>query len=808
MYKSFFYASRIGVMCTLGLLADTISASNQDTLTIMNSVEEINVVARVQQPTDNHTHLTGQELNAANTGQNLPYLLQQTPSLVVTSDDGLGVGYTYFRVRGTDHTRINMTVNDVPLNDSESQTVFWVNMTDMASSLSSIDVQRGVGPSTNGSSAFGASINMSTAPSDSPHRGRESAADERDAMNDVSTPDVAQVQVAFNGGMYNTFREMVSARVELPKNWYVAGRYSKVNSDGYLERATSDLYSYFGAVGYNGKRTKVDLTAFGGKEKTYMAWDGIDKEILERNPRYNPAGEYTDDEGKTAYYDNQTDNYKQQHVQLHLSQKLFPERRNNITSLRLEATLHYTHGAGYYEQYRVGKSFASFGLPDYVDEEENVIKETDFVRQKHLRNHFYGGVVALRYMSEPVDVQVGGAVNNYNGQHFGNLIYCRIPDYDLPEGYEFYRNRGDKLDANVYAKANWRVLNRGRECLSLYGDLQYRYVDYQINGINDEDLQPIPVHETFHFFNPKAGLTYVNGGHQTYAQFAIANREPSRKNYTEAGVNDIPLPERLYDYELGYTYAHRLFSVGANVYFMDYENQLVLTGKYSDTGAYLTRNVQNSYRTGVEITMTAPLLPPKAPSDSPRRGRGGAADEGDGQKRLGDVPIARLYSGVSLEWMGSLTLSRNRILDYTDWVDLYDMDWNWMGQEEVQFGNVDIAFSPSFTAHSVFTLKYAGMTAMLQTNVVGKQYLDNTMSEEASLPAYSTTNLHLEYMLPLPQRWPHIVLRCQVNNMFDAHYASNGGNWMCMFTDGSRYYTPWYYAQAGINVHAGFVVRM
>ncbi len=755
MYKSFFYASRIGVICTLGLLAGTVSASENDTLTIMNSVEEINVVARVQQPTDNHTHLTGQELNAANTGQNLPYLLQQTPSLVVTSDDGLGVGYTYFRVRGTDHTRINMTVNDVPLNDSESQTVFWVNMTDMASSLRSLDVQRGVGTSTNGSAAFGASINMRT---DKGQRTRDKG-------------HMPQVQVAFNGGMYNTFREMVSARVELPKNWYVAGRYSKVNSDGYLERAASDLYSYFGAVGYNGKWTKVDLTAFGGKEKTYMAWDGIDKETLERNPRYNPAGEYTDDEGETAYYDNQTDNYKQQHVQLHILHELLSKRRAIGESLQVEATLHYTHGAGYYEQYRVGKRFASFGLPAYVAEDGTVVDESDFVRQKHLRNHFYGGVVALRYMSEPADIQVGGAVNNYNGQHFGNLIYCRIPDYDLPEGYEFYCNRGDKLDANVYAKANWRVLNRGRECLNLYGDLQYRYVDYKINGINDEDLQPIPVHETFQFFNPKAGVTYVNGGHQLYGQFAIANREPSRKNYTEAGVNDIPQAERLYDYELGYRYSHARFIVGMNLYFMDYDNQLVLTGKYSDTGAYLTRNVKDSYRTGMEFTA--------------------------------GVQICNI-----LRWDGNITLSRNRILNYTDWVDLYDMDWNWMEQKEVQFGNVDIAFSPSITANSVFTLQYAGLTAMLQTNVVGKQYLDNTMSEEASLPAYSTTNLHLEYILPLPQRWPNIALRCQVNNMFDAHYASNGGNWMCMFTDGSRYYTPWYYAQAGINVHAGFVVTL
>ncbi len=747
MFKSFFNASHLASVMMLGLFVG--SASANDTLIITNSVDEINVVARLQQPTDNHTTVSGTSLNQTNTGQNLPYLLQQTPSLVVTSDDGLGVGYTYFRVRGTDHTRINMTVNDVPLNDSESQTVFWVNMTDMASSLSSLDVQRGVGTSTNGSSAFGASINMKT--------------EEGQRTKDTG------VQIAFNGGMYNTFREMISAKVALPNNFYVTGRFSKVNSDGYLERAASDLYSYFGAVGYNTPKTKVDLTVFGGKEKTYMAWDGIDKETLERNPRYNPAGAYTDDNGNVAYYDNQTDNYQQQHAQLHLTQQLLCRETQYVASLLLGATLHYTHGQGYYEQYRVGKSFTSFGLPDYIAEDGSIIDETDFVRQKHLNNHFYGGVFSLRYISEPIDVQVGGAANNYNGQHYGNLIYCRIPEYDLPDDYEFYRNQGDKLDANIYAKANWRIIHKAQEQLTLYGDLQYRYVNYQINGINDEDLQPIPIHETFHFFNPKAGLTYQNHGHQTYFNFAIANREPSRKNYTEAGPNDIPQSERLYDYELGYTYSHPRFTIGANLYFMDYDNQLVLTGKYSDTGAYLTRNVKDSYRTGIELTA--------------------------------GVQICKV-----LRWDGNITLSRNRILNYTDWLDLYDTDWNWIDQQEVHFGDVDIAFSPSITATSVFTLEYASLTTSLQTNVVGKQYLDNTMSEEAQLPAYSTTHLNMQYLLPLPDRWPTIALRCQINNMFDAHYASNGGNWMCQFTDGTRYSTPWYYAQAGINIHGGFVV--
>ncbi len=760
-------AQRLAVTMMLATITFQVFAeTDNDTLTIYSNVPEIEVVGKaVKQSTTNHTTVSGLVLNQTNAGQNLPYLLQATPSLVVTSDDGLGVGYTYFRVRGTDHTRINMTVNDVPLNDSESQTVFWVNMTDMASSLSSLDVQRGVGTSTNGSAAFGASINMNT---------------ERRTLNK------GHVQLDFNGGSYNTFREMISAEVRLPKDFYVAGRFSKVNSDGYLERAASDLYSYYGVVGYAGQKTQVALTAFGGKEKTYMAWDGIDKVTLERNPRYNPAGEYTDDNGNVAYYDNQTDNYKQQHVQLNVEHTFLSLPQWG--ELKGAVTLHYTHGGGYYEQYRVGKSFSSFGLPDYVAEDGTTIDETDFIRQKHLNNHFYGAVASLRYLSDPLSVQFGGAINHYIGKHWGNLIYCRIEDYDLPDGYEFYRNQGDKTDANIYAKANWRILNTQKQQLALYADLQYRFVNYTINGINDEDLQPIPVHEVFHFFNPKAGITYTHKNHTTYASFAIANREPSRKNYTEAGPNDIPQSERLYDYELGYAYSHPRFHIGANLYFMDYDNQLVLTGKYSDTGAYLTRNVKDSYRTGLELTAKAIIWQTSNPhSVSPQGGTEG---------------------GLGFYWDGNITLSRNRILNYSDWFDLYDMDWNWLAQEEVHFGNVDIAFSPSVTATSVFTLDYKGATIALQTNVVGKQYMDNTMSEDAMLEAYSVTNLNMQYLLPLPAHWPAITLRGQINNLFDARYASNGGNWSCMFTDGTRYSTPWYYAQAGINFHAGFSIRL
>lgn len=735
----------------MSVLAQT---SENDTILIQGrDIPEVAVIGRVEQPTDTHKKLSHEQLNRENTGQNLPYLLQSTPSLLVTSDDGLGIGYTYFRVRGTDHTRINMTVNEVPLNDAESQTVFWVNMTDMASSLSSINIQRGVGTSTNGSSSFGASVNMSTLPT-------------QQMLNDTSR---AHVSLQFNGGMYNTFREMVSAQVQMPRNWRVEARLSKVNSNGYLYRAASDLFSYYGAVGYYNKGTNLTFSAFGGNEKTYMAWDGVSAKDLLTDRRYNPAGEYVDAEGKIVYYPNQNDNYKQQHFQAHLVQRLAP----NWT---LNATLHYTHGGGYYEQMKANKKYSSFGLPNYQPDASTTIKRSNFIRFKHLDNHYYGGVFSANYRSEPADVTIGGAGSHYMGEHWG-LVTDDL--YATTRAHEFYRSHGTKAEGNIYAKANWRIIHQAKRRLTLYGDLQYRYVYYHLNGINDEDLQPLTATRHYHFFNPKAGLTYEDHGHRAYFNFAIANREPNRKNFTEAGEHDIPLPEKLFDYELGYSYAGTRWHVGVNLYYMDYKNQLVLTGKYSDTGAYLTRNVARSHRMGIELS--------------------------------------GLWMPTSwFQWAANLTLSRNKIPDYTDWVSIYDANWEEIRQDEIHSGEVTIAFSPAVMFSNTFTFEYAGFRADVQTIAVSKQYLDNTMSEEAILKPYTVTNLSLHYTLPLKQfradssinkYLPTIRLLVQANNLFNTAYESNGGNWMCQFEDGSRYYSPWYYAQAGINVHAGFVLQ-
>lgn len=737
---------------TMSALAQT----TEDTLTVlMHQLEDIEVSAmRVQQTTLSTAVVKNDELNRDNTGQNLPYLLATTPGLQVTSDDGLGVGYTYFRVRGTDHTRINMTVNEVPLNDQESQTVFWVNMTDMSSSISQVDVQRGVGTSTSGS-AFGASLNMQTNMLDS----------------------ISRLTLAFNGGMYNTFRAMVNAHASISNRWMMNARFTKVNSDGFVYRTGSDLYSYYGDIGWYGKKTQVIARAFGGAEKTGMGWEGVSYDVAYglngADRRYNPAGEYTvkaiDGSDSTVYYPNQTDNYAQQHAQLTINHRFTPR-------WSLTATFHYTHGSGYYEQYKK-KKYSYWGLPDSG--------KSYGMYQKWLSNHFAGFMISAKYISEPVDLQVGAAASNYLGRHWGQLEYLATPAAaTLPIHYEYYRNRANKIDANAYTKVNWRIIHRTREQLALYADMQYRFVRYTLSGINDETMTDLPLTRDFHFFNPKAGLTYQNHNHLLSASFAIANRDPSRSNYTDNLAYDpatgtytgrMPQAETLYDYELGYQYMHTRFNIGINLYFMDYDNQLVLTGEYNDVGKYLTTNVKDSYRMGAELTA--------------------------------GVKITDWF-----RWEGNLVVSRNKIQHYKQYIDLYDDadNWNWMGQDSIE-GEVTIAFSPTVTAMSLFTFDYKGFIGTIQTNVTSRQYLDNTMDTNAMLKAFTTTNIHLEYNLPMKQ-WlgkrrsvPEVRLLCQLNNLFNAKFASNGGAEASRFADGSR--CAWYYAQAGINVHAGFVVE-
>ena len=717
--------SRVGLIILFILIGGYVSAQWQgDTLTIlMRDIDEVVVSAPVKQSTVSNEEVRSQELNRYNTGQNLPVLLTQTPSLVTTSDDGLGVGYTYFRVRGSDHTRINMTINDVPLNDAESQSVFWVNMTDVSSSITKLDVQRGVGTSANGGSSFGASINIRTLDNTIP--------------TDYKVQPV-HAELSFNGGMYNTFREMAKIDANWgDKNsakgaWHVGGRFSKVNSDGYIDRAFSDLFSYQAQLGWQNSKTAVNLLSFGGKEKTYLAWNGLTREDIAVNRRQNTAGAFIDANGNTQYYRNETDNYQQHHLHLNVT------HRFNL-HWSLSATGHYTFGTGYWE------TFDTWNLMG--------------IAQKGLRNHFYGGILSTKYIHEKVDVQAGIALNNYNGVSYGNI------DQNYGTNFtEYYRGYGDKLDGNIYAKANWRVLHRGKEKLSLYGDLQYRLVHHHVYGDNDNSTVPgsrvaIEEQRTWHFFNPKAGLTYDNGGHRLSATFALANREPARSNFINWQAGEAqPKPEKLFDYELGYNYSSAgstssgysiPWHIGLNLYMMDYKDQLVLTGEINSIAIFLTKNVDKSYRTGAELQF--------------------------------GVDWTKWFS-----WSGTLTWSRNKWLDGTTWRT--------------------ISFSPDWIAGNIFSFHAAGFRADIQTTVISSQYLANNEDRNAMLKAYTVTNLNMHYLLPLQKysKCPDITIKCQVNNLFNAMYESNGYVYHDAWSGSDiAYFMP----QAGINVHAGFVVK-
>ena len=754
---------KIFLAIALVLSATSIMAQNQsaDSTFFNRELEELTVSSTRLKPSSslNQETIGGDELQEQNTGVNLPYLLTSTPSLIVTSDDGLGVGYASFRVRGTDQSRINMTVNGIPLNDSESQTVFWVNMADMASSMHSVDVQRGVGTSTNGSSSFGASVNMQT---------------DKAALEPYAS-------VTFNGGMYNTLRESVKAGTGIMDNGFAFdARYSKVNSDGYLERAFTDAYSYSASAAWYGNATMLKFLTYGGAQSTYIAWDGVDLDSFRKNPRFNPAGvmenldgsPMLDADGKQMYYENQTDNYEQQHYQLHASHVF-------SSALNLNAALHYTRGYGYTDQYKNGEDYVDYGIEPVADDNGVLVDKSNLIRQKFLDNDFYGGVLSLNYTNDKLQASFGGALNNYVCDHFGDAELI-VPKKGNVLVEDYYHNVGEKLDGNVYVKANYQVTNG----LDLYADMQYRHIGYRVDGVNDDTMSEMNVNETFDFFNPKAGISYNHENHNAYATFAIANREPSRSNFTDAGPNERPTSERLYDYELGYNYAHRAFTVGANLYFMDYDNQLVLTGKLSDTGAALTTNVKDSYRAGIEI-------------------------------------IAGIKFSDYLRWDGNVTLSRNRILNFTDWVDDWYADWTKPeviaanGQVKMEYGDTDIAFSPNATIGSKFDFNIKGFNAVLQTNYVGEQYLSNTMSQDAKIDDYCVTNLRLAYTLPINKTVKDITFNVQMNNLFNNSYVSNG--WSYGYFEGAdangsfkpeaQKYMTAYYAQATFNIHAGFVVN-
>jgi len=689
-----------------------------------------------------------EELNKINVNQDIPYLLEMTPSVVATSESGTGMGYTGIRVRGTDATRINVTVNGIPLNDSESHGVFWVNMPDFTSSVNDVQIQRGVGTSTNGAGAFGATINFQTL-----------------AVNEKP---YASLNSTF--GSFNTFKRSVEAGTGLMDNKFAFDvRYSKLNSDGFIKRGFSDHQSTFLSGGYYGDKTMVKANVIMGQEHTGITWWGVPDYMIDTDPSFNPAGEYTDDAGQTQYYDNQTDNYWQNHYQL-----MFAHSVNK--NLNLNLNLHATTGKGYYEQYKAEDDFADYGLGNiYLADSvftmgtqeyyfsDSVISSSDIIRQKWLDNLFYGLTASAVYTVDKLDAIIGGGWNQYNGDHFGLVKWMKF-NGGTPLDHEWYRNNGFKTDWNVYARANYEVIDD----LNIYGDIQYRNIHYKMEG-PDDDLVALDQEHTYSFINPKFGALYdIDENSNVYASFAVANREPSRadlKDASKSGGTDFPVHETLFDYEFGYNYKSDIANAGANAYFMDYKNQLVLTGELNSVGYPVMTNVDNSYRAGIEM--------------------------------FGSVSVSEI-----LKLGGNLTLSQNKIIDYIEYAARYDADWN-ETYTGVNLGTTNISYSPNVVGSAVLTfIPLKDLDLSIISKFVGKQYFTNASSENSKIDPYSVFNFRAGYSFSV-SNIKRINVQLSVNNLLNKNYISNayGGNW---FEQGVEKTWSYYFPQAGTH----FMLRL
>lgn len=648
--------------------------------TQVNALDEVLVSAvRVTTKTPvSFSNLGKKEIKFRNLGQDIPILMNYLPSVVTTSDAGNGVGYTGIRVRGSDATRVNVTINGIPYNDSESHGTYWVNMPDFASSVESLQLQRGVGTSTNGAGAFGASLNMLT-----------------DNFAKKSTGEISN-----SFGSFNTRKHTVKFSTGLMNDHFeIAGRLSALNSDGYVDRGASDLKSYFLQGTYVGKTTLIKALVFGGTEKTYQSWNGIDGETLKNDRTFNSAGAFTDEQGNARFYNNETDNYQQDHSQLHWNEKLSENWSTNFA-------IHYTKGKGYYENYKEDADLADYGLQPV-----GAITTTDLIRQKWLDNDFYGTTFSANYKKDKLDVIFGGGWNKYEGDHFGKVIWARFASQS-ELGDKYYDDYAVKTDGNIFAKANYQITEK----LSLFGDLQYRTVDYKANGV-----QANLVEDTFNFFNPKTGLTFdINGNNALYFSYARANREPNRTDYEGGNVK----PEKLNDFELGWRFNSAKVQLNTNVYYMAYKDQLILTGNLDDVGAPIRSNSEKSYRLGLEVDATIALT---------------------------NQLIIR----------PNFTLSANKNTD--------------LAVEGQNYGTTDIAYSPSIIAGNilVYTPVENLHISWLQ-KFVGEQYMNNIELPAARLADYFVNDLNVAYTFKPKTIFKEIVLTGLVNNFLDKKYVSNG----------------------------------
>ena len=739
--KRIFLLTAVALCATFGARAEAKESLNSQhsTLNLIENdsvaIEQIEVVATRASKTTPiaHTNLSRSEIEERNYGEDIPSLLANLPSVVISSESGTGIGSTSFRVRGTDATRINVTLNGVPMNDAETHSVYWYDTPDLVSSLGSVQLQRGVGTSTAGTGAFGASLNMTSAPSAAKFSGRASLS--------YGSFNTAKQEIALSSGL-------------LGGHWAIDGRLSHLSSDGYVERASSNLSSYMLQAGYYNGRTSVKLLSFGGVAKVYLAYTGLTAEQMAENRRYNPEGEIIIGDKVVGFFDDHTDNYTQINNQLVVSH-IFNDK------WRINATAHYTYGNGYYRNYKNDAWLPGYGIAP-IEVGGALVESTNLLRKKVMGNNFGGLVASAAYTAERVSVTLGASASLYDGVHYGEISdLVEAPDFATAE---YYRNYTTKWDASCFAKVDW-LIAKG---LNLYADVQYRHITHVISGVNDNfddttgAMQSLNINRHYNFFNPKLGLHYSFArDHAVYASAAVGQKEPTRNNFTDIRKGEYPTAEKMLDIEAGYTYNTKIVVLGINLYYMMYRDQLVQTGELSDTGELLSRNVPDSYRRGVELSLA--------------------------------VNATKWFS-----LGGNATLSQNHIKNYVDYID----------GVAFERGRTTIAYSPSIIAGTFFDFHTHGFAARLSTRYVSKQYLTNGQYEDLTLPRYCVSDLDISYTLRT-KRIEKVRFGVKIGNLFNAKYCASGygGSWLEGATFAERGSWACYFPQATISALGNVTVH-
>lgn len=726
----------------------TVKVSGNETLNIQlspNNFVTDEVIVKATRAGENaattYRNISREELAKNNLGQDLPYLLNQTPSVVVSSDAGTGIGYTGIRIRGSDATRINVTLNGIPLNDAESQGAFFVNLPDFASSVDNIQIQRGVGTSTNGAAAFGGSLNVQT----------------------TTRRDSAYAELNNTFGSYDTWKNTINVGTGLINNKFTFdARLSRIKSDGYIDRASSDLKSFFVTGAFYGKKDLVRVNVFSGKEKTYQSWYGIPESILDTNRTYN---HYT--------YEDQTDNYQQDHYQLHYTHT-FSDK------LSVNTAFHYTYGRGYYEEFKDADSLKNYSITPPVLN-GSAVEKANIIRRRWLDNDFYGLTYSLNYKPEnSLDFTLGGAYNEYRGDHFGEVVWADVPYTDISSNQgsirkKYYEDNAVKTDFNTYARATYQV---GK--VNVFADMQYRRIGYSFLGY-DRNLRNVQQKDNLNFFNPKFGFTWlINNTSNFYASFAMAHKEPNRDDYTESTPGSRPKAEKLNDIETGYRMRGSNYQAGINAFGMFYKDQLILTGKINDVGAFTRQNVPDSYRIGLELDGSWQILP-------------------------------------ALSWSATASLSRNKIRRFVEYVAVVDDDWNTVGEESFEYKNSNIAFSPSLIGSSEISFKpLQAVELALLSKYVSRQNLDNTSNRSTGIDAPSNRDRVLEafFVNDLRLRYntragkiKNVGIALQVNNLFGELYENNGFTYRSIAQGGPLYTENSYFPQATRNFFLSLNVK-